>query len=238
MVPPADPDGVPVPLPSEEPPPLPDGPPAPGTQDLLCAGEVRILVVDDLAPICVVIESALAYKDFAITSVTEPLNLEAVIKGETKYHQIILDYMLPPLSSDQVLAWLRDYQADAALIVITGQPTTESAVNALRARAFDYLLKPFEITQLRETVYRCLQELGLLRMSEKSLRENVGTALRDRRKALGLTLADAAKRANVSLGFLSQIELGKSSASVETLYRICLALRLRMADLFQTLQKT
>ena len=93
----------------------------------------------------------------------------------------------------------------------------------VRARASDYLMKPFEITQLRETVYRCLKEFGLLRMSERSLRENLGNA-RNRRKALGLTLADVAKRSNVSLGYLSQIELGKSSASVETLYRVCLTL--------------
>jgi FixJ family two-component response regulator len=238
MSPPAEPDNLPANTPADEPLPLPDGPPAPGTQDLLCAGEVRILVIDDNASVCQVIDAALAYKDFAITSVSEPLNLEGVIKGETKYHLIILDYTLPPLSTDQVLAWLRDYQADAALIVITGHPTTEGAVNALRARAADYLMKPFEITQLRETVYRCLKEIGLLRMSEKSLRENLGNALRDRRKALSLTLADVAKRSNVSLGYLSQIELGKSSASVETLYRVCLTLRLRMADLFQAIQKS
>ena len=123
-MPSADPELTPI----EEPAPLPDGPPAPGTQDLQCASEVRILVVDDHASICQVIDAALAYKDFAITTVSEPLNLEGVIKGETKYHLIILDYTLPPLSSDQVLAWFRDYQAEAALIVITGHPTTESAV--------------------------------------------------------------------------------------------------------------
>jgi len=238
MAPSTETENTPVNMPVEEPTPIPDGPPAPGTQDLLCAGEVRILVVDDHASVCQVIEAALAYKDFTITSISDTLNLEAVIKGETKFHLIILDYMLPPLSTDQVLAWLRDYQPDAALIVITGFPTTESAVNALRARASDYLMKPFEITQLRDTVYRCLKEIGLLRMSERSLRESVGTALRDRRKALGLTLADVAKRSNVSLGYLSQIELGKSSASVETLYRVCLTLRLRMADLFQAIQKS
>jgi transcriptional regulator with XRE-family HTH domain len=45
-----------------------------------------------------------------------------------------------------------------------------------------------------------------------------------------------ARRTNVSLGYLSQIELGKNSASVETLYRIALGLQMRVADLFQTLQ--
>jgi transcriptional regulator with XRE-family HTH domain len=41
---------------------------------------------------------------------------------------------------------------------------------------------------------------------------------------------------NVSLEYLSQIELGKNSASIETLYRIALGLRVRVADLFQANQ--
>jgi transcriptional regulator with XRE-family HTH domain len=45
-----------------------------------------------------------------------------------------------------------------------------------------------------------------------------------------------AQRTNVSLGYLSQIELGKNSASIETLYRISLGLGVRMADLFQSVQ--
>ena len=66
--------------------------------------------------------------------------------------------------------------------------------------------------------------------------DTLGIALRDRRKALGLTLADMARRTGVSLGYLSQIELGKNSASIETLYRICLGLGIKMSDLFQTVQ--
>ena len=60
--------------------------------------------------------------------------------------------------------------------------------------------------------------------------------IRDRRKALGLTLAQLAQRTNMSLGYLSQIELGKNSASIETLYRISLGLGVRLADLFQSVQ--
>ena len=52
----------------------------------------------------------------------------------------------------------------------------------------------------------------------------------------GLTLAEMAKRSDVSLGYLSQIELGKNSASIETLYRICLALGMKMSELFQAVQ--
>ena len=45
-----------------------------------------------------------------------------------------------------------------------------------------------------------------------------------------------AQRTDVSLGYLSQIELGKNSASIETLYKISLGLGIKIADLFQTVQ--
>jgi transcriptional regulator with XRE-family HTH domain len=73
-------------------------------------------------------------------------------------------------------------------------------------------------------------------MSEQALRESLGSVIRERRKALGLTLAQMAQRTGVSLGYLSQIELGKNSASIETLYRISLGLGMKMAELFQSVQ--
>jgi transcriptional regulator with XRE-family HTH domain len=45
-----------------------------------------------------------------------------------------------------------------------------------------------------------------------------------------------AQRTSVSLGYLSQIELGKNSASIETLYRISLGLGVKIADLFHAVQ--
>ena len=89
----------------------------------------------------------------------------------------------------------------------------------------------------REIVFRCLETKGLLRMTEEALRESLGNAIRERRKALGLTLSNMSDRTNVSLGYLSQIELGKNSASIETLYRICLALGMKMSELFQAVQR-
>lgn len=46
------------------------------------------------------------------------------------------------------------------------------------------------------------------------------------------TLAQLSDRTKVSLGYLSQIELGKNSASIETLYKICLGLGIKMSELF------
>jgi CheY-like chemotaxis protein len=199
------------------------------------SSEVHILVLDDDPSVCRVIQAALAPSDFKVDVVSDPGRMEAALRAQS-YHLIILDYVLPGLETEQVLGWIREHQAGASIIVVTAYPSIDSALNCLRARTYDYLAKPFPIAQLQRTVMRCLEGRGLLRMSESALRESLGASIRERRKALGLTLAQMAQRTGVSLGYLSQIELGKNSASIETLYRISLGLGIKMSELFQTIQ--
>jgi DNA-binding response OmpR family regulator len=199
------------------------------------SSEVRILVLDDDDAVCRVIQAALAPNDFRVEVVSDPTKMEAALR-HGPYHLIILDYILPGLESEQVLDWVRAHQAEASIIVVTAYPSIDSALNCLRARTYDYLTKPFPIAQLQKTVMRCLEGRGLLRMSASALRESLGSTIRERRKALGLTLAEMAERTSVSLGYLSQIELGKNSASIETLYKISLGLGIKMAELFQAIQ--
>jgi len=203
--------------------------------DLFCASEVKILILDDDPAVGRVIQTALARKDFTVDAVSDPNLMKAQLE-EQPYHIVILDYIIPGLESDRVLGWVREHQPDASIIVVTGFPSIDSALNCLRAGTFDYLTKPFQISQLQRVVMRCLEKKGLLRMSEEALRESLGGAIRERRKALNLTLAQMAQRTGVSLGYLSQIELGKNSASIETLYRISLGLGIKIADLFQAVQ--
>jgi len=211
--------------------------PTSGLGELQSSGEIRILILDDDPATCHLIQAALSNNDFRIDLVSDPTQVETHLNEDNKYHLIILDYVLPGLEPDPVFGWIRDHQSDASIIVVTGYPSIDSALSCLRARTYDYLTKPFQIDQLREIVLRCLEGKGLLRMSEEALRESLGAAIRERRKALNLTLQAMSTRTAVSLGYLSQIELGKNSASIETLYRICLALGIKMADLFQAVQK-
>jgi DNA-binding response OmpR family regulator len=207
------------------------------SNDLRCAKDVRILIVDDDEATSKVIEAALQGRGYHIDRVNDPAQVQRALESGGTYHVLMLDYVLPGLEAEQVFAWVRDYQPEASIIVVTGYPTIDSALSCLRARTFDYITKPFEISHLRHVVTRCLTSKGLLRMSEETLRESLGMAIRERRKNLGLTLAQMAARTDVSLGYLSQIELGKNSASIETLYRICLALGIRLSELFNAVQR-
>jgi DNA-binding response OmpR family regulator len=209
----------------------------PAMRELQSSGDIRILILDDDTATCSVMQAALSNRDFVIEVVSDPALVESALARPHHYHLIVLDYVLPGLEPDQVFAWIRDSQPDANIVVVTGYPSVDSALNCLRARTYDYLTKPFQVDQLREIVFRCLESKGLLRMTEDALREALGSAIRERRKALGLTLSNMSDRTNVSLGYLSQIELGKNSASIETLYRICLALGMKMSELFQAVQR-
>ncbi len=210
--------------------------PAP-LSELQSSGEIRILILDDEPSTCAVMQAALASRDFHIETVSDPSSVEGVLSGKAQYHLIIMDYVMPGLEPDQVFSWVRDFQPEANIVVVTAYPSVDSALNCLRARTYDYLTKPFQVDQLREIAIRCLESKGLLRMTEEALRESLGSAIRERRKALGFTLSNISDKTGVSLGYLSQIELGKNSASIETLYRICLALGIKMSDLFTAVQR-
>jgi CheY-like chemotaxis protein/DNA-binding XRE family transcriptional regulator len=204
---------------------------------LYASGEIHVLVLDDDELIGRMIEEALSTRGFHLNIVSDTRRIEEELRRR-KYALILLDYVLPGLQTQHVLDWIHEYQADAAVIVVTAYPSIDSALNCLRARTFDYLTKPFQISHLQETVTRCLESKGLLRLSEEALRVSLGAAIRSRRKALNYTLADMAKRTKISLGYLSQIELGKNSASIELFYKISTALGLRMSELFEAVQST
>jgi len=207
-----------------------------GLSEFKTAGEIRLLILDDDLQTCHLIQALLSNHGFVIDTLSDPSQVEGWLKGQ-QYHLIVMDYVLPGLEAEQVFQWVKDHQPDASVIVVTAYPTVESALNCLRARTYDYLTKPFQVEQLRSLVIRCLENKGLLRMTEEALRESLGNVIRDRRKGQKLTLQQMSDRTGVSLGYLSQIELGKNSASIETLYRICLALGMKMSDLFTAIQR-
>jgi DNA-binding response OmpR family regulator len=200
-------------------------------------GAVHLLVIDDDLLVGKMIQESIADAELIVDLATSVEQIESQL-GAHEYQLILMDYVIPGIEAPELLAKIRERQPDASIIVVTAYPSMDSALTSLRSHVFDYLAKPFQPDELKKVVMRCLENRGLLRLSEEALREQIGAAIRERRKALGLTLADLAKRTSVSLGYLSQIELGKNSASIETLYRIALGLRLRVADIFQSVQSS
>lgn len=70
------------------------------------------------------------------------------------------------------------------------------------------------------------------------LRTHIGSVLRDARVSQGRTLRDVASSANISLGYLSEVERGQKEASSELLNAICLALDLSLINVIATVQSS
>jgi DNA-binding NtrC family response regulator len=117
---------------------------------------------------------------------------------------------------------------------MTGTPTVEAAVDVLKSRAFDYLAKPLDRDELRQVVEDAIREKGLLVDLDTRLNQIVGSRLRERRTTETLTLKQLSNRTGLSVSLLSQIELGKSAASMSTLHKLATGLQVRMTYFFET----
>jgi DNA-binding NtrC family response regulator len=193
---------------------------------------LRILVVDDDPDMCLYLKDFLSSEGYRVTTVTHPD--EALPEIQSGRHQLILlDLRMPSLDGVSLLRRIRGIDSDLCVIVMTAYPSVETAVETMKADAFDYLLKPFEPDDLRATLDRAIRDNGLLVDSEARLNQMLGTKLRALRTERGLTLRQVANKTRLSVSLISQIELGRSAASVSTLHKLAAALRVKVAYLFE-----
>jgi DNA-binding NtrC family response regulator len=89
--------------------------------------------------------------------------LEAVEKvAENDYDMLILDIMMPKMTGMEVLQRVKETYPDIDVIMITGLNQIETAVEAMKLGAFDYLPKPFDPEELEMVVNRALEHRQLL----------------------------------------------------------------------------
>src|SRR5262245_60216582 len=70
---------------------------------------------------------------------------------------VILDVGLPDISGTEVLRQIRSAHPEVGIIILTGQGTKEVVVDALKGRADDYLEKPFDVAELKNTIHQILR---------------------------------------------------------------------------------
>lgn len=98
---------------------------------------------------------------------------------------LVVDLMLGEESGGEVIQHCRSHQPHAVIIMITAHPTVETAVGALQNGVYDYLVKPFKMDQLSDTVRRALEKTRLSR-ENMHLREQV--AVTELMRAAGSSL--------------------------------------------------
>ena len=193
--------------------------------------KLRVLVVDDDEDICLYLREFLTREGFKVATVSKPA--DALLEVRQGRHQIVLlDVRLPGVDGVDLLRQVRAIDSDVCVIVMTGYPSVQSAVDSMKAAAFDYLQKPFDLADLRAVLERAIREKGLVVDLEEHVNQLLGNRIRSQRKARALTLRQLANKTGLSVSLISQIELGKSAASVATLRKLGTALGLALSVLF------
>jgi DNA-binding NtrC family response regulator len=192
---------------------------------------VRVLVVDDDRAICDYMQTFLSKDGFEVKTLNDPSGAPEEVKVGG-YHLVVLDLMMPKMDGLQVLERIRKVDNDVAVVIFTGYPSLETAVQSMKLDAVDYLKKPFNPEEFRVVVDRVMRKKGLLRTPEENLHRVIGETIRNLRKDRNLTLKQMARRTGLSVSLLSQIERAESSASISSLYKIAVALDARIRDLF------
>jgi len=121
------------------------------------------------------------------------------------------------------------------VIATTAIPSVEMAVETMKHQAFHYLQKPLEDEEVLAVVQAAIRDRGLIVDLETHLNTEIGRRIRAKRHDLDLTLKLLANRTGLSVSLISQIELGKSAASMATMHKLAAALGVKMTYFFETL---
>jgi len=128
----------------------------------------NILVIDDEEIMRNLLKDLLTDLDYEVTSVETGEEGLATFKSQN-YQVVITDLRMPGLDGIKVLEEVKRHDPDAVVIVITGFGALESAQNALRLGAFDYITKPFELNDIVFIVKRAIQTRNLMKANKSLL---------------------------------------------------------------------
>src|SRR5262245_32262059 len=108
---------------------------------------LRILFADDEKPLQEFMRSELPRLGHEVTvSPDGPAALQA--RKKRTFDSAILDLRMPGMTGIEVLEQLKQISPDTEAIVMTGHASTETAIEAVRLGAFDYLTKPCKLTEI------------------------------------------------------------------------------------------
>ena len=143
--------------------------------------KARILIVDDDASVRESLKRVLEYEDYTVLAAENgPKALE--ILGERRVDLVLLDVKMPGMDGLEVLERARKLHSDLVCIMVSGHGSVQTAVEATKLGAFDFLEKPPDRDRLLLTIRNALQQAVLASETETALRrlgksyEIVGTS--------------------------------------------------------------
>lgn len=115
--------------------------------------KTRILILDDEAIVCKRLKPAFQKAGYEVETMTDSASALARFK-ETPFDIVITDLKLEGMDGMSFFSKVKEIAPDTGVIVITGFATLDTAKESFRKGAFDFLAKPFKLSEIMDTVKR------------------------------------------------------------------------------------
>jgi DNA-binding NtrC family response regulator len=124
--------------------------------------KTRVLVVDDERSIRESFERQLVSLGYD-ASTAESAERAMAMLHETDPAVVITDVRMPEVSGLEMLGWIRERAPEIDVVVMTAHQDMETALAAMKAGAYDYLVKPLDLDQIELVLARCVRDRALQR---------------------------------------------------------------------------
>jgi len=119
-----------------------------------------ILVVDDELSMCEFLSIMLRREGYRV-KMAEGAKKALVILNKELFNLVITDMSMPEMNGLELLREVKKLSPDTSVIMITAYATPETAIEAMKSGAYDYITKPFNNEVIKLTVMKCLQATQL-----------------------------------------------------------------------------
>ena len=133
--------------------------------------KIRVLIIEDEKLIRWSLRQKFASRGYEVTEAEDGKQALTALE-DAIFDLIMLDYKLPDMTGLEVLQRVREFDTDVVVIMMTAYTSIETAVDAIKAGAFDYVAKPFDMDQLLRTADKAL-ETTKLRREVRELRRHI-----------------------------------------------------------------
>ncbi|HEY8403866.1 MAG TPA: sigma-54 dependent transcriptional regulator [Flavobacteriales bacterium] len=135
----------------------------------------KILVIDDEQAIRKALKEILEYEGFEVTDVEDGPSALKLVEKDT-FDLIFCDIKMPRMDGIEVLTKMKEKGVDTPIVIMTGHGTIETAVEALKKGAYDFIQKPLDLNRILVTVRNGTNQ-GALEKETKTLRRKVNKVL-------------------------------------------------------------
>lgn len=132
----------------------------------------KILVVDDEQSMCDFLSILLTGQGYSVQSTSNPRSALALIESGEDLDMVITDLKMPEMDGLDLLLAIKKINPEIIVIMITAYSTTVNAVEAMKRGAFDYLIKPFKVDEIKIIVKKAF-ETRELELENRLLRTQV-----------------------------------------------------------------